>query len=252
MRYSQIFLDISSKKIWTVRLKLKSDSDKAIAFVLDDSKIRSGRKCKFLKTDGDGIFRSKSFLELKEKYGFVHERSAPYDHEQSAMIDRECRTLLEAVSTSLAQSGAPLSFWGHAAAHFTFTKNNTPRHEILKDNKTIFISPNNMHENIVKPFNLQHLVAFGTQANCFISPEARKGSKTPGQVKSFEGIIIGYVEGMGAYKIFDILKNKIREVSFYFTVVTEGSFPFRERKNWPKEIEKEKEPINFIPHSKHF
>ena len=33
----------------------------------------------------------------------------------------------------------------------------------------------------------------------------------------------------------------------YFTVVTEGSFPFRDKKNWPKKVEKEKEPINFYP-----
>ena len=168
------------------------------------------------------------------------------------MIDRECRTLLEAVSTSLAQSGAPLSFWGHAAAHFTFTKNNTPRHEILKENKTIFISPNNMHENIVKPFNLQHLVAFGTQANCFIPPDSRTGNKTPGQVKSFEGIIIGYVEGMGAYKVFDILKKQNQKFLFILQLLQKDLFRFERGKIGPKKLKKKKNQLIFIPHSKHF
>src|SRR3954471_868509 len=40
-------------------------------------------------------------------------------------------------------------------------------------------------------------------------------------------------------------ESKIREVSFYFTVVSEGFFPFKIRKNWPDQ--EEKEPINFYP-----
>ena len=60
-RYSQIFLDISSKKIWTVRLHNKTESDGAIASVLEDSCTRTGKRVKFLKTDGDGILNQKHF-----------------------------------------------------------------------------------------------------------------------------------------------------------------------------------------------
>ena len=75
-------------------------SDEAIEKNLGDAQARSGRPCKILRTDGDGIFgRSKSFQELQKKLGFVHERPAPYDHEQNALVDRECRTLLESTST---------------------------------------------------------------------------------------------------------------------------------------------------------
>jgi len=178
-KYSQIFIDFASRKLWTVRLKNKTESDDAIESVLADAQARSGRKCKILRTDGDGIFgRSKSFQELQKKLNFVHERPAPYDHEQSALVDRECRTLLESTATVLIQSGAPSNFWALAAAHYTFTRNATPRHERNFDRRKFFISSNDFFEGREQSsFNLKNLVAFGTQATCFIPPARREGKE---------------------------------------------------------------------------
>ena len=127
-KYTQIFLDIVSRKVWVVRLKKKSESDKAIENIITDSKTRSRNNIRILRTDGDGIFgRSESFKKLKEKEHFIHERPAPYDHKQSSKIDRECRTILEGVNTYLEQSGAPPNFWGDATDHFIFTRNILPK-----------------------------------------------------------------------------------------------------------------------------
>jgi len=232
--------------VWVVRLASKTDSDEAIRKILLDSKVRSGRRVRFLKTDGDGIFgRSRSFQELRERENFVHERPAPFDHNQNALIDRECRTLLEAASTALIKSGAPSTFWGEATDHFVFTKNNLPSHEVLKEGKKIFVSPNNYHSGADNKFNLSHLVAFGTQATCYIPRERREGKKTPGQDKTFDGVVVGYVSDMRAYRIWDIEKRKVREISYNFAVISEGYFPFRDRKTWP-EVQ-EKIPVHFFP-----
>jgi hypothetical protein len=100
--YSQIFVDLVSRRVWVIALGDKTGSDEAIRKVLVDAKSRSGRPVRVLRTDGDGIFgRSDSFQKLKEEFGFVHERSPAYDHNQSAVVDRECRTLLEGTSTLL-------------------------------------------------------------------------------------------------------------------------------------------------------
>ena len=159
--------------------------------------------------------------------GIVHERSAPRDHNQSAFIDRECRTLLEGVQTAMIQSGAPVSFWSEAAKHFAFTRNNVPRHKKSVKGREVFVSANNIFENSDRLFNLTHLVAFGTQATCYLPPERREGGKGPGQGKTFNGVIIGYVEDMSAYRVFDLGKRKVREVSFNFCVISEGFYPFK-------------------------
>ena len=199
-----------------------------------------------MRTDGDGIFgRSKTFQELKEKENFIHERPAPYDHRQSAKIDRECRTLLEGVNTALDQSGAPPNFWGEAADHFIFTRNMIPRKQVDTEGGGVSRSPNSLFENRDIHFNIKHLVAFGTQATCFIPPDRREGHKTPGQTKSYDGIIIGYAKDMQAYLVWDIKERKKREVSFFHTIIHEGFYPWREKKLWSKE---ERElPRNFSP-----
>ena len=138
--------------MWSKRLIHKYESDEMIKKVLDESRIIAGRGVRYLRTDGDGIFwRSKSFQELQEREKFIHERPSPYDHNQNAIIDRECRTLLEGTSTNLHKAGAPANFWGEAVDHFIFTKNNIPKHEIQKNGKTVFISPNDF-----MPVNTTH------------------------------------------------------------------------------------------------
>ena len=121
----------------------KTGAYEALEKILTESKTLSGRSCKFVRTDGDGVFASSTFREIQEKFGFVHQKAAAYDHEQSCHIDRECRTLLEATATALVQSGAPPSFWGEAAAHYTFTRNNTPRHEVVIGGKSFFVPKSN-------------------------------------------------------------------------------------------------------------
>jgi hypothetical protein len=256
-RYLQLFLDLGSRKVWAVPMKSKTDSDKALVEVLMDARIRSGRKCKYLRTDGDGVFgRSSSFQEIMKKEEFIHERPAPYDHEQSAFIDRECRTYLEGISTALIASGSPSNFWAEAAIHLMYTRNVLPRIESTEKrinstdggiNSTVkqFLSPDCLLENHQRPFNLRHLAAFGTQCTCYLPIPRREGSKGPGQVKSLDGVIIGYVSGMEAYRVWDIARKKVREISFHFTVLSEGFFPFLNKRNLPDHLEHH--PILFYP-----
>ena len=85
-------------------------------------------------------------------------------------------------------------------------------------------------------------MAFGTQVTCFIPPDLRAGSKTPGQKKYYAGIVIGYTENMQAYNVWHIEKRQKKEVSFFHCVIHEGFYPFRNKKNW-------KESDNELPHT---
>jgi hypothetical protein len=100
----------------------KTGSDQAIVETLIDARARSGRGVRFLKTDGDGVFVSGSFEEIRGKYGFVHERSAPDDHYSNAEIEREIRTTFEGVTTALEASGAPAFLGGGYAPFYLYEK----------------------------------------------------------------------------------------------------------------------------------
>lgn len=65
--------------------------------------------------------------------------------------------------------------------------------------------------------------------------DRREGKKTPGQAKSYDGIVLGYVLDMQAYIVWDIKERKKREVSFFHSIVHEGFYPFREKLGWSEE-----------------
>ena len=117
-KYSQIFIDVVSKRVWVVRLKKKRDSDDAIRLVINDAKARSRNNIRILRTDGDGIFgRSATFLELKAKENFVHERPAPYDHQQSAIVDRESQHSTRAARHPVSGGMLPHTLFSHATSY---------------------------------------------------------------------------------------------------------------------------------------
>jgi hypothetical protein len=116
-----------------------------------------------------------------------------------------------------------------------------PRVEVKRESEgdvREFKSPNSIHESRKIDFNLKHLVAFGTQITCFIPPERREGRKTPGQPKSYDGVVIGYVLDVQAYLVWDIKEKKKREVSFFHSIIHEGFYPFRNKKLWSEEERK--------------
>ena len=78
-----------------------------------------------MKTDGDGIFRSGGFEEIRQKFGFVHESAVPGDHDSNLDMER-VRTISEGVATALRSSGAPAAFLGRSYASLRVHEECTP------------------------------------------------------------------------------------------------------------------------------
>ena len=228
-----------------MRIPDKSKSLETCAEILKDCAKRTGKPVRFLQTDGDGTFRSAAFKSLRDKLGFLHIMSAAYDHSQSGLIDRECRTMLETISTMLAHSGAPPYMWAEAAGHWTYTKNRLPVHKREVEGKQTFLSAEDILLGVHRPYTLTHLVGFVTQVTCYIPAPQREGQKTPGQAKCIKGVIVGYGEENRTYRVWDITARKLREISFNFSVVSEGFYPFKEKCNWPDDTTQL--PSSFYP-----
>ena len=76
-------------------------------------------------------------------------------------------------------------------------------------------------------------MAFGTDTTCYVPVERRRGGKEPSQRRSFRGILVGYVDNMPAYRIWDLKRMTFRSVSYNFTICHESSYPFRDKAYWP-------------------
>ena len=132
------------------------------------------------------------------------------------------------------RSGAPSRFWGEAEAHKIFTINNLPTEED-PDEPGKFLSRTNLLVGQKRPFNLERLMAI----------EKRREGKGPAQRKSFRGVVLGYVENMPAYRIWNMDSEKIVSVSFNFTISHEGYHSFRDKEKWPPQFKED--PENFSP-----
>jgi hypothetical protein len=132
-KYSMLILDMGSRFLWARGLVAKSDFLGPLKDVIADCQAASGRRLRFLQTDGDGIFRSESLKQYLQSISVRHLWSAPYDSDTNPFIERERRTVLEGTATSLIRSGAPSVFWGEAEGHKVFTINVLPTLE-QKDN----------------------------------------------------------------------------------------------------------------------
>jgi hypothetical protein len=152
--------------------------------------------------------------------------------------------VFEGVCTALIRSGAPSSFWGEAECHKIFTINVLPTMP-NPDKKGEYVSRKNLLEGNRRPFNLERLMAFGTAVTCYVPKERRKGGKEPAQRRSLQGVLIGYEEGMPAYRVWDLDAKNIKTISYNFTICHEGYYPFRDRKNWP--TDRLMDPICFSP-----
>ena len=138
--------------------------------------------------------------------------------------------------------------FGECESHLIFTLNNVPTQEVKVGNKTEYWSSREVLEGKKRHFNLLYLHAFGSACVCYLPKEQRKDKKTPTQRKAFDGVIVGYVPDMDAYRVWDLSAQKIREVSFAFTIVQEGFFPLRDKKQWAQTFLSD--PTNFYPDEK--
>ena len=99
----------------------------------------------------------------------------------------------------------------------------------------IFVSRKNLLQGNTKPFPLERLMAFGTAATCYIPLEKRRGGKEPAQRRSFQGVLVGYEEGMPAYRVWDLEAHTVKAVSYVFTICHEGYYPLRDKTHWDSE-----------------
>ena len=243
-RYSQLFLDRGSGYLWAFRMNKKTGHYGVTPRVFLDAQALSGRPAQIFHSDGEGVFTSPETVAILAKEKIRQEFSAPYDSNTNPFIERARRTLFEGVATALLRSGAPSSFWGEAECHKVFTINNLPTEED-PDSPGKFLSKKNLLIGDKRLFNVERLMAFGTATTCYVPIEKRRGGKGPAQRRSFKGVLLGYVENMPAYRIWNLEDKKIVSVSYNFTICHEGYYPFRDKTDWPPECKED--PDFFSP-----
>ncbi|GJY21924.1 retrotransposon protein, putative, unclassified [Tanacetum coccineum] len=136
-------------------------------------------------------FLNKTLHAYFKEEGIEHQTSTPRTPEQNSIVERQNRTLVEAVRMMLSASKLPLFFWVVAIATACYTQNRSiiiPKHE-----KTAYHIINDR-----KP-SIKHLHIFG--CTCYLTRDGENLDKMKEKVDPC--ILVGYSTQSMGYRVYN-------------------------------------------------
>ncbi|GLB39961.1 putative reverse transcriptase (RNA-dependent DNA polymerase) [Lyophyllum shimeji] len=169
------------------------------------SERQTGQKLLYIRTDEGPEFVNSKWKAYCQKFGIIHETTAPYSSSANGVVERANRTVLDRGRSMMIDSGLPAHYWGEAMATAVYLMDFIPssRHP----GKTPFEL-----RTREKP-DIAHLRPFGCVAYAKIPKEKGTSKLEPRSVKC---VLIGYF-GRGDYKLLDRSNGSIfrsRDVIF--------------------------------------
>jgi hypothetical protein len=196
-KYFVLFIDDYSKKTWIYFLKAKDEVfDKFQEFrALVEN--QTGRKIRVLRSDNEGEYNSKEFLDYCAAVGIKKELTVPYNPQQNGVAERKNRTIVGVAWAMIHDQGLPLFLWAEASRTTVYIQNRSP-HTILGKST---------HEEVftgTEP-DVSHLRIWGSVCHCHVpSMKMTKLEST-----TDKGLLVGYCESSKAYMIFVPVRRKI-------------------------------------------
>jgi len=127
MRYFITFTDDKTRMTFGYFMRTKNEAlEKFKIFKNLVENQQSGKRIKRLRSDNGGEYMSKSFRQLLNDHGIIHETTAPYHPEQNGVSERANRTIVERAKSMLHASKLGLEFWAEATATTIYLKNRSP------------------------------------------------------------------------------------------------------------------------------
>ncbi|MCO5591201.1 hypothetical protein L7F22_045182 [Adiantum nelumboides] len=125
-RYFVSFIDDATRKVWVYPLRAKSDVldtfKKFLAFVEN----QTGKKLRSLRSDNEGEYVSKAFIDFCATKGIKRELTAPFNPSQNGVAERLNRTIQEKVRSMLSHAALPHGFWAEAVQTAIHLINRSP------------------------------------------------------------------------------------------------------------------------------
>jgi Reverse transcriptase (RNA-dependent DNA polymerase)/gag-polypeptide of LTR copia-type/Integrase core domain/GAG-pre-integrase domain len=214
-RYTATFLDDFSKFSVVRTLSHKSDVTAAIKEVIALLETQTGRKVKVVRTDRGGEYINGALDAYFKQKGIVHQHTVPYSPQQNGSAERLNRTLNDKVRAMLFDAQCDLSLWAEAMYSACHIRNVSPASGIDVTPFQAFYGK--------KP-DVSNLRVFGCQCYVHVPKELRKKL----DVRSEEGIFIGYEQASKAYRVLLKDNSKIvvsRDVVFVETPASASPQP---------------------------
>ena len=158
----------------------------------------TGKRLKCLRSDRGGEFISHEFNNFCIEKGIKRQVSAPGTPEQNGIAERRNRSIMDCARTLMIEKKVALKYWKEAISTAVHTLN---RVQLKKDS---FKTPYELWYGY-KP-NVSYIRIFGRKF--YILKESREGKF---DVKSDEGIFLGYSCKRKAYRCLNLTTHKVIE-----------------------------------------
>nr|GEY69724.1 retrovirus-related Pol polyprotein from transposon TNT 1-94 [Tanacetum cinerariifolium] len=169
---------------------------------------------RYIRTDNGTEFVNHTLTEYYERIGIFHQKTVPITLQQNDVVERQNRTLVEAVRTMLIFSKAPMFLWAEVVAMACYTQNQSLIH--THHNKTPYeLVYNN------KP-DLTFFRFFG--ALCYPTNDCEDLGKL--QPTADIGIFVGYAPSRKGYRIYNKRTRRImKTIHIQFDELTKQMAP---------------------------
>ncbi|CAI7873257.1 unnamed protein product [Closterium sp. NIES-54] len=129
-RYFLVLKDRKTRYVWAYPLAKKSDALAAFQKWLPMAERQCKTTVKAPRTDRGGEFLGHDFTLFLDEKGIIHDLTCPYTSEQNGMVEREMRSIVEAVRTMLLHMGVQHHWW-HLALSLVIWVRNRVEHASL-------------------------------------------------------------------------------------------------------------------------
>ena len=101
-------IDDYSRKTWIYFLKAKSEVFEKFKELKALIENLSDKRIKTLRSENGGEYTSKEFEAFCKDVGIKRELTTPYNHQQNVVVERNNRTIMEAVKTMIHDQDIPM------------------------------------------------------------------------------------------------------------------------------------------------
>ncbi|GJQ93414.1 retrovirus-related pol polyprotein from transposon TNT 1-94 [Tanacetum coccineum] len=198
--YTLVVVDDYSRYTWTRFLKTKNEAFEKFEILSRKIQNQLGSSIIAIRTDHGREFDNEvQFGAYCDALGITHNFSAPRTPQSNGVVERKNRTLQEMSRTMLNEQSIPQKFWCNAVDTSTYILNRILIRPILaKTPYEIFRGR--------KP-SLEYFKVFASK--CFILNT--KDHLTKFDLKSYEGIFLGYSQNSKAYVVLNKHTMKVEE-----------------------------------------
>ena len=207
-KYFVLFKDEFSNYRHIYFVGKKDEVHQKLRVYVTQLKNEANKPLRTLVSDRGSELTSRRTQEFLLENGISHEVSAPFTPEQNGLIERDNRTIAEAMRTMLIHKNLPEKLWGEAANTAVYLLNRVP------NKNTGRTTP--FERYFGKKPRVSHLRAYGCLAMMKLQEKKRSGYQRKLEHRARETILVGY-EMDFTYRLYDPKTNQVyvtREANF--------------------------------------